>query len=524
MSSMKLNPAMCLLPVLAACGASSRPTYVEPPAKVALEVVPGVATVTWEPGLNAKTVVLTRTTADEAVVAPDGGQAVGDLLGRGVVLYEGDGARFVDSNLPDSCGPFSWHAWSRAADGTFASAPATARSLRGEHTIAPSAVVTGLVSAFEGSVLRLRWVSPDASTGFLGVKVVRKLGSAPARADDGITVYSGGAETFTEPASALSPTQATHYAVFNCNGCGKCGPSAPSLAVPPAGDGGTNLGLTGLDAQLDLDAGVIALSWSSSAPTVKVLRRVGTPPASVSDPSATVVFEGPGTRASEPIAALTPDLPLRPNAYVYAAWACVGALCGAAPATKPFILSLRQALRGGGYTVFLHHATAGVCADRTTLGTASTTSAPDWWKSCDATCGSATAEQLAPTASASELTELRTFFSTSGVRAGRVLSSEFCRAVRTAEGLQLGPVIEQVPALTYFVYDEANRCRDTRALLNAPPGAGTNTVLISHANFAASCPVLETLGPAEALVYKPQLGAPALFLARLSPAQWAALP
>lgn len=515
--------SLALLLLLAACG-GPRPTYVEPPAKVDLVVEPGRAVVTWEPGLNAQSVVLSRTTGQDEVIAPDGGARVGDELGRGVVRYAGEDTRFADTNLPDSCGPFAWHVWSVAADGTFAKTPATVRSLRGAHTIAPTVEVTDLVSAVEGTTVRLQWTPPEANTGFFGVMVVKRPGAPATSLDDGVTVYRGPSATWSEPLSGLSTSQPTYFSVFNCNDCGKCGVTAPSIAVAPAQDGGADLAISGLTAQVAADGGVIELSWATTAPTVKVLRKVSTPPTGLGDPSAELVYEGPGTRATEPVSALLPDLPLRPSPYVYAAWACVGALCSTTPATRTFSLTLKQALRGGGYTVMLGHATAGQCMDRTSLGTASNTSSPGWWKSCDATCATATAEQLDPAASAAELTSLRTFFQASGVRFGRVLSSEYCRAVRTAEGLQLGPVIEQLPQLTYFVYDEANRCRDTSSLLNARPGAGANTVLVGHGLYPATCPVLGSIGPAEALVYKPQLGAPPLFLTRLAPSQWGALP
>ncbi|HEY1086866.1 MAG TPA: hypothetical protein VGE37_04195, partial [Archangium sp.] len=73
-------------------------------------------------------------------------------------------------------------------------------------------------------------------------------------------------------------------------------------------------------------------------------------------------------------------------------------------------------------------------------------------------------------------------------------------------------------------YEEINRCRDTQSLLNARPAAGANVVHVGHVDYPASCPVLDSLNPTEAVVYKPQLGAPARFIARVSAGQWAGLP
>ena len=104
-------------------------------------------------------------------------------------------------------------------------------------------------------------------------------------------------------------------------------------------------------------------------------------------------------------------------------------------------------------------------------------------------------------------------------------TSEFCRAVQTAAGFQLDAgVVEQVTQLTSFVYEENNRCRDTSSLLNGTPTPGTNSVLVGHGEFSAACAVLDSLNFAEAAIYKPTLGAPPRYLARVSASQWAALP
>jgi hypothetical protein len=518
---MRLPPI--LLFALCACGGASR-TFVEPPTKVDVEVAPAVATITWEMGLNGQSVLIARTRGDVDATPPDGG-GVGDALGEGLIRYVGEGTRFIDSSLPEGCGPFSWHLWGQAADGTWSKTAATVRSLRGAHTLPPTAQVSNLLTTFEGSELKVQWEPPEASTGFASVIVVRNFGSAPTSLDNGMRVYAGSASSFTEPAQNLSPSQDTYYAVFNCNSCGRCASNPPSIAVAAQGDGGVNLGITGLTATRSSDGQTVALAWASTAPRVKVLRTLNGPARGPTDTSAAVVFDGEGSSASEKTELLLPSVPLEARQYTYTAWACVGATCSAAPATTTFSLTLKQALQGGGYTLFFRHAPAGTCSDRTMLGTASTTTTPDWWKSCESACGTATAEQLTPTAADPELALVRGFFEASGVPVSRVLSSEFCRAVRTAEGFQLGPqVVEQVPQLTYFVYDEANRCRDTQSLLNGKPAAGTNVVHVGHAEYPAACPVLDTLNPTEALVYKPQLGAPARLVMRIAAGQWASLP
>lgn len=513
---------LVLLPLFAACG--PKPLYVEPPARADVVVTPGTAVVTWEKGLNAQATLIARTIGSVDATRPDGGM-VGDGLGGGVIVHVSEGTSFTDTNLPDSCGPFAWHLWSQGADGTWAKTAATVRSLRGAHTIAPTEQVTALSTAFEGNLLRLSWRPPDASSSFQGVTVIRKRGAAPTSVSDGTIVYAGPSSMTTELLSNLSSNEPTFYGVFNCNTCGKCGASAPSVAVTAPGDGGANLAVSGLTAALSADGRRVELAWTTSAPRVKVLRTLNGSASGPDDSSAVVVFDGAGTTASEPLDALLPDQPLSAQRYTYSAWACVDATCSTSPTTAPFSFTLKQALRAGGYTLFFRHATAGTCVDALALGPASSTSTPGWWKRCDATCATATAAQLTPGVADAELAAVRDFFVAQGLVVGRALSSEFCRAVSTASALSPdGGVVEQTPSLTYFVYDEVNRCRDASSLLNAPPARGSVTVHVGHADFTGSCPVLDSLNPAEAAIYKPQLGAPPRFMARVSPTQWATLP
>ncbi|MFZ5446688.1 MAG: hypothetical protein ACOZQL_42265 [Myxococcota bacterium] len=514
---------LAALVLFAGCG--PRPTFVEPPLRPDVQVSPATAVLTWEKGINAQTTLVARTLGTVEATAPDGGLVVGDALGGGQVIAVTEGTTYTDNQLPDGCGPFAWHLWSRAADGTWAKSAATVRSLRGAHTIAPTAEVTALSSSFEGNTVRLSWMPPEASTAFEGVTVVRKRGSAPSSVLDGTSVYSGPSSTVTEPLSALSPSAPTYYAVFNCNACGKCGASAPSLAISAPGDGGATLSISGLSAQLSADGQRVELSWTSGAPTVKVLRTHNATASGPHDANAVVVFDGAGSAVDERVSVLLPDLPLETHRYTYTAWGCIGATCSTTPASTPFRVTLRQSLRGGGYALYFRHATATTCVDQTSLGTASTTASPNWWKRCDASCATATAAQLTPATADGQLAAVRDFFADAGVAVSQVQTSEFCRAVQTAAGFSVDAgIVETVPALTYFVYEENNRCRDTAALLNGMPAAGTNRVLVGHGDFASSCAVLDSLEPAEAAIYKPQLGAPPRYLARVGASQWATLP
>jgi hypothetical protein len=297
------------------------------------------------------------------------------------------------------------------------------------------------------------------------------------------------------------------------------------VSVASPGDGGTSLSVSGLSAVISSDRQHVDLTWTTTAPRVRVLRTLNGMPSGPTDPNATVVFDGSASSALERLDALLPNMPLEARRYRYAAWGCLNTTCSVTPASLEFTVTLKQALQGGGYSLYFRHATATTCVDNLTLGTASGTSSPNWWKSCNATCASATSAQLTPSAADFELSSVATFFASNTIPVTRVASSEFCRAVRTAEGLQLDAgVIEQVQQLTYFVYEETNRCRDQSSLINAMPTQGSNAVFIGHADYATACPVFDSLNPADAVIYKPQLGAPPRYIGRVSPTQWSSLP
>jgi hypothetical protein len=295
--------------------------------------------------------------------------------------------------------------------------------------------------------------------------------------------------------------------------------------APDAGaaDAGARLEVTGLSVGISTDRRQVVLAWTGNAARVRVLRTLNAAASGPFDAAAQVVFDGAASGASERVDALLPEVAGAPRRYTYSAFGCDGANCGAA-ATADLTLSLTQALQGGGYTLFWRHASASTCGDALQLGTAATTMSPGWWKSCDPVCATATARQLTPPTSDAEIAAVRTYFMTRSIAVSRVLSSEYCRCVATATGFQLGPTVEQRPELTYYVYDEANRCRDSRALINVAPTAGTNVALVGHAGFPASCDPLDSLVWGEAAVFKPQPGGSPLLVTRVLAAQWAGLP
>jgi hypothetical protein len=277
-----------------------------------------------------------------------------------------------------------------------------------------------------------------------------------------------------------------------------------------------------------IDPTGVHLTWANpddpgEFDTTRVLRRLNTPPEGPDDPMAVPVALTSATSATDDLLSLLPDLSTALREYHYAAFACSSAgQCGHGASSAAIRPTLVQVLRGGGYNIHFRHATANVCADNTFLGTANMTTVPDWWKSCDSNCGSATARQLG-TQGVGEATAIGSAFRDFDIPVGRVLSSEFCRCLQTAALMDLGPQTETDPGITFFVYEEAQRCTTNYLRIGEMPFAGGNTVIIGHAGFPEFCPVIGGLGMGEAAIFKPDGTENPPLIARVLPSQWAGL-
>ncbi len=272
--------------------------------------------------------------------------------------------------------------------------------------------------------------------------------------------------------------------------------------------------------------GDVELEWTapdaaSGNTHVRVLRRLNTAPADAADANAAVVFFGTATAASHVLTELLPTTGATARTYHYAAFGCTAAGdCESTGSRTTLAPTLVQALRGGGYVLHWRHAAATVCSDQLQLGTAATTLSPDWWKSCNANCATATARQLDATGVA-QATTIGEAFDTLGIPVNRVISSEFCRNFTTAELMDFGPAIELRQDVTFFVYEEAMRCLESYALIAEVPTAGGNTAIIGHAGF--TCTVLGELAWGEVAIFKPDGAGGNLLVARIHSDGWAGL-
>jgi hypothetical protein len=421
-------------------------------------------------------------------------------LGSGTVLYVGPAEAAFDPIGPPACGALTYQLFARDDAGQW-SLPVQA-TISG--TDPPPGPPTAFTATVAGTDVLLQW-STDAGT----TRVVR--------APDTV-VYEG---TATSATDAPPPGSSASYLAYACNVCGACTEQAAMTSVELTSvdlDAGHELRPSSLSAQLSADAGRVELAWSNPAATdagfthVVLVRRLD------GSAHAETLYTGPATQTSEPRRSVV----AAPHPHRYTVYGCSDAGCEPNGASTSFAPTLSQALKAGGYALWFRHATASTCMDAPDLGTCTPVdgggwSCPpsEWWRSCDGDCATATARQLTPPQSDLETTTLHA--SLSAYAFDRVRTTEFCRGVRTATQLALGPVPEPVHELTFFLYDEPRRCANGYAMLAEQPAPGMNSVMVTHSGF--SCPVLDSLASSECAVFKPT-DAGALFITRVPYDGW----
>lgn len=315
-------------------------------------------------------------------------------------------------------------------------------------------------------------------------------------------------------------------------------PEPPTRAAPsrpPA--------VEGFDVRIE--GAQVKLSWAkpSRAPLVRVLRSLRVAPDAPDAPDApsatgdhpptsppSLVYVGKANAAAHPISDLLPDDPSANGdarrEYHYAAFACKTADdCDDSPGRATLRPTLVECLRGGGYAIHWRHANADVCQDIEPLGTAADTKTPNWWKSCNSDCATATARQL-NNEGIEQAKQLGQEMVRLKIPIARVISTEFCRGVQTAQNMALkyrrkSVKIETAKQLTSFVYDEKNRCSNVYKLLAEMPAKGTNTALIGQKGN--DCPVIGKLDIAAAAVFKPDGAGGSQFAGVVRLEDWAAM-
>ena len=159
--------------------------------------------------------------------------------------------------------------------------------------------------------------------------------------------------------------------------------------------------------------------------------------------------------------------------------------------------SIFNALRRGGYVLSFRHALATTSVDQTSF--ALTT---NWWKSCDPNF----ARQLDNPVGRLQAERTGSALKLLKIPVGRVVSSEFCRCIQTAQFMNLGVNIETSQSLTFFVYDEANRYANTFRLIREQVISNRNIIFVTHVGFGSIPsglnPILNNLQQGDAAVFR----------------------
>lgn len=137
--------------------------------------------------------------------------------------------------------------------------------------------------------------------------------------------------------------------------------------------------------------------------------------------------------------------------------------------------ALVDALRAGGYTLYFRHAA-------TDWSNVDQVSNPGDWKSCDPQRMRQLSEQ-----GRKDARRIGSALRRLSIPVGRVLSSEYCRTLQTAQAMEIGAVatsrdIMNLRVAAYLGGRDALVER-ARKVLATPPEKNTNTVLVAHGNL-----------------------------------------
>lgn len=170
--------------------------------------------------------------------------------------------------------------------------------------------------------------------------------------------------------------------------------------------------------------------------------------------------------------------------------------------------ALRTALRGGGYVIFVRHAST----------------EKDYADQVSARMGDCTTQRMLSEAGWQEARDIGAAFVTHRIPVGAVYSSEYCRAWQTAD-LAFGryvttPALNFEPAADYTPAQEAAMRDRVRPLLSAPPVAGYNTVLVGHDDPFEAATGLYPQPMGVAVILKPDGKGGFAIIADVAPGEW----
>ncbi len=180
------------------------------------------------------------------------------------------------------------------------------------------------------------------------------------------------------------------------------------------------------------------------------------------------------------------------------------------PAKELKGVALVNALRKGGFNLYMRHALSTNGADQDLLKT------PMWWENCAIQRGIAEAGREQARKVGTSIRELR-------IPIGAVKVAQFCRTRDTGTLMGLGE-LEIDEGLNHVIGQRAGFDVNTARykLLLEPPAKGKNTVLVSHTHGSPHPEerVMGGLAEAEIAVYRPDGKGGVDLLARINLAEW----
>lgn len=167
--------------------------------------------------------------------------------------------------------------------------------------------------------------------------------------------------------------------------------------------------------------------------------------------------------------------------------------------------ALVRELQNGGYVVFIRHGNTN----------------PDHKDTDTTNLGDCTTQRNLIPSGREQSKMIGDAFKSLKIPVGEVLSSEYCRCVDTAK-LAFGRATPTPLLSSYIpvpVAEKQRRVQHIRHLLNTPPAAGTNTVIVGHHNMFEDASSIN-LSEGEAAIFKPNTALGFQLLARIRAEGW----
>ncbi len=210
---------------------------------------------------------------------------------NGTLVYQGNAKTFADLGVTNGV-TYYYAVFAYDDVPNYSSGAVVNATPAGLPDTTPPGLVTGLTATPGDARVQLNWTNPG-DVDFVGVKMLRKVGSYPANSTDGTLAYQGNLNNYLD----TGVSNGTHYfySIFTYDAVPNYSAGAQVEATPSAVDitppgPVTNFSATAGDSQ-------VALSWTNPGDAdwagTRVVRTVGHGPASQND--GVIVWDGVGS-------------------------------------------------------------------------------------------------------------------------------------------------------------------------------------------------------------------------------------